>query len=144
MHLSEYMYPLNGGLMLGSCVYHLLHLNGKVLGISGIYGSAISRAISIVGLKLSQMSTSAETTVINAPDTSKEDENDQRDGNWQIAFTLGMMFGGILLRTFRPYLERSLGIPLFDAVGGDKNSIWFSLSTFLVGLLVGVGTKVAK
>jgi hypothetical protein len=39
------VYPLAGGLMLASSVYHLLYFNGNVLGISGIYRSTISQIL---------------------------------------------------------------------------------------------------
>ena len=155
--------------MLGSCVYHLLYFNGNVLGISGIYGSAISRAVSLVGLKLSRISTSGKKTTTDTPangnvhphnDTAADDvgvsdpllangssspkkkEIVLEDGNWQIAFTLGLLAAGALLRAIRPYLERSLGAPIFDQSLGNKSSKWLSLSTFVVGLLIGVGTRV--
>jgi len=161
MHASECLYPLTGGLMLGSCVYHLLYLNGNVLGISGIYGTAVSRAISIVGLNLSRISTSAKKSAPNESqqdgataedallgDSStptsppKEIETEPEDGDWQMAFTMGLLAAGALLRTIRPYLERSLGVPIFDPVLGNESSRVFQLSLFVVGLLVGLGTKV--
>jgi len=170
MQLSEYLYSLNGGLMLGSSVYHLLYLNGQVLGISGIYGSAISRAVSIVGLKLSTISTSRKKTTTDTPangivhphtdpaadddvaasdpllangsSSPSKEEIVPKDGNWQIAFTLGLLAAGVLLRTIRPYLERSLGVPIFDQTLDDESSKWLPLSTFVVGLLIGVGTRV--
>ena len=153
--------------MLGSCVYHLLYLNGKVLGISGIYGSAISRAVSIVGLNLSRMSTSARKLATNTPSEGpashpdgptaedpllansnsptsvpKREEIVIEEGDWQIACTLGLLATGALLRIIRPYLERNLGVPIFDTVLGDESSKSFQLSMFVVGLLIGVGTKV--
>ena len=169
MQPPEYLYPLSGGLMLGSCVYHLLYFNGNVLGISGIYGSAISRAVSLVGLKLSRISTPGKKTTADTPangnvhphnDTAADDvcasdpllangssspkkkEIVLEDGNWQIAFTLGLLAAGVLLRAIRPYLERSLGAPIFDQSLGNESSKWLSLSTFVVGLLIGVGTRV--
>jgi hypothetical protein len=169
MQPPEYLYPLSGGLMLGSCVYHLLYFNGNVLGISGIYGSAISRAVSLVGLKLSQISTLGKKTTTDTPangnvhphndpavddlgasdpllangsSSPKKEEIVLEDGNWQIAFTLGLLAAGVLLRAIRPYLERRLGAPIFDQSLGNESSKWLSLSTFVVGLLIGVGTRV--
>ena len=40
-----YLYPLMGGLMLASCVYHLFYFNGNILGVSNIYGAAASQAV---------------------------------------------------------------------------------------------------
>jgi hypothetical protein len=164
MQPPEYLYPLSGGLMLGSCVYHLLYFNGNVLGISGIYGSAISRTVSLVGLKLSRISTSPTDTPANghvhprngtaaddvgASDpllangsSSKRKEIVFEDGNWQIAFTLGLLAAGVLLRAIRPYLERRLGAPIFDQSLSNESSKWLSLSSGVVGLLIGVGTRV--
>jgi hypothetical protein len=167
MHAAECLYPLSGGLMLGSCVYHLLYLNGKVLGISGIYGSAISRAISIVGFNLGRMSTSVRKLATNTPSEGpashpdgptaedpllantnsptsvpKEKEIVIEEEDWKIASTLGLLATGALLRIIRPYLERNLGVPIFDPVLGDESSKSFQLSMFVVGLLIGVGSKV--
>jgi len=170
MQPPEYLHPLTGGLMLGSCVYHLLYFNGHVLGISGIYGSAISRAVSLVGLKLSRISTSGKKTTTDTPanghvhphndpaadddaaasdpllangiSSPSKEEIVHEDGNWQIAFTLGLLAAGVLLRTIRPYLERSLGAPIFDQSFSNESSKWQPLSTFVVGLLIGVGTRV--
>jgi len=169
MQPPEYLYPLSGGLMLASCVYHLLRFNGNVLGISGIYGAAISRAVSLVGLKFSRISTSGKKATADTPangnvhrhnDTAADDfgasdpllanrssspekkEIVIEDGNWQIAFTLGLLAAGVLLRAIRPYLERSLGALIFDQSLANESSKWSSLSIFVVGLLIGVGTRV--
>jgi hypothetical protein len=148
-------YPLIGGLMLGSCVYHHLYYNGSVLGISGIYRSSLS-AISaklrkniLYSDKPSKGPSISDRDNIDeepenqsAVDTSANDSS-QGDQNWKIAFTAGLLGGGALLRVFRPQIEKQLGITLFDPVSVRLLSK-YPLATFLAGMLIGVGTKVTK
>jgi hypothetical protein len=144
-------YPLIGGLMLGSCVYHQLYYNGSVLGISGIYRSSLSAISAKFRNKLldgNRPSISDRDDIDEEPrkqsggDTSAND-NSKGEQNWKIAFTAGLLVGGALLRVFGPQIENKLGISIFDPVSVRFLSK-YPLTTFLAGMLVGVGTKVRK
>jgi hypothetical protein len=150
-------YPLIGGLMLGSCVHHLLYYNGNILGISGIYTSTLSTISNALRENTSQIppseSASKSSSVSNkvqgnvpGSDISPTPDNggiNKSNGNrwWKTAFTAGLLAGGGLLRVFGPNIERNLGISLFDPSSIQTLSK-YPLATFLAGVLVGVGTKV--
>jgi hypothetical protein len=156
--MSSYIYPLVGGLMIGSSVYHLLWYNGNVLGVSGIYGDSVSKIIAafrsesnpeqspLLSSQSASQSTSppaddhgnVDNTKTGSASASKE-SSIQKD-NWKLTFTAGLFLGGVLLRIFRPVLESRLGVPIFDQI--FLKSTTHPLTTFGVGLLVGVGSKV--
>src|SRR5216110_770639 len=46
--MASYYYPLIGGSMLASSVYHLLYYNGDILGASGIHEASLSKVLSLV------------------------------------------------------------------------------------------------
>lgn len=125
--------------MLASCVYHLLYDKGDVLGARGIYGSSLSKVLFLVRSGFSRAPSPSVTTVagsstntistetdglIENPSNRKIDSSaDERSNtseadndNWKLAFTAGLLCGGILLRVLRPVLERHLGVPIFDKV----------------------------
>ena len=96
----------------------------------------------------SPTSTETDSLIDNSSNAKIESSADQESNtseadndNWKLAFTAGLLSGGILLRLLRPVLERHLGVPIFDkaVIEGTSST---PLLTFLVGTLVGVGTKV--
>lgn len=147
--------------MLASSVYHLLYFNGHVLGVSGIYGSSVSNVLSAVRSGFSRAQspqvvepttkpTSSETDPLvgnssnesnNASTTEGGNDSEIESNNWELAFTAGLLCGGFLLRIFRPILESRLGVPIFDeaVIQGTSSP---PMITFLIGTLVGIGTKV--
>ena len=150
--------------MLASCVYHLLYYNGDVLGASGIYASSLSKVLSLVrsgfsrapppsvtavaGASTNPTSTETDSLIDNSSnpkiDSSADEGSNTSEAdndNWKLAFTAGLLCAGILLRVLRPVLERHLGVPIFDkaVIEGTSST---PLLTFLVGSLVGIGTKV--
>jgi len=149
--MASYTYPFVGGLMLGSCVYHLLSFNGNVLGISGIYGTTIKQILSVVSKPKevqkadvpeapTNYGTASDNT--NSADQTPENVPISSSGvDWHVAFTAGLFAAGAIQRIFRPKIEEYLGVPLFDdAYVGRGNGQ--PLAQFLSGLVVGVGTKV--
>lgn len=135
-------YPLVGGLMLGSSVYHLLYFNGNVLGISGIYSSTINQILNKAGLVQS-----AQTVTSNGTESAKSNGQGPRPPKidsdiegWKFAFTAGLITGGFVLRTFRSSIEKGLSTQIFeDRLFGSMGQN--PLKTFVVGALVGIGTK---
>lgn len=129
--------------MLGSCVHHLLYFNGNVLGISGIYGTTVRSVLSLIGGKSKEPEKkeigTTNGTAANGTVTTKREAED--GSNWKLVFTAGLLAGGFLLRLFRPYLERKLGIPLFDDAA-VKALATSSAAAFFGGAVVGLGTKV--
>lgn len=95
--------PLLGGALIGVAVTLMLLLNGRVTGISGIIGTAMtgSRAIA------------------------------QSDFVWRVAFILGLVVGGLGLRSVsREWFVNTSGRTLGEVA--------------LAGLLVGFGTLMAN
>ena len=150
--------------MMASCVYHLLYYNGDVLGASGIYASSLSTVLSLVRSGFSRAPSPSATAVTESSTNPASTETDSLidnasnpkihssadegsntseadNDNWKLAFTAGLLYGGILLRVLRPVLEHHLGVPIFDKAVVEGT---FSTPpvTFLVGSLVGIGTKV--
>ena len=128
IHLKmSFYYPLTGGLTLSSCIYHLLSFNGDVLGISGIFGSSITKAATIFQRKWVCAQNSEDTAkappTLNSKGlvpnditikTSTLSDKTKRGQYWELAFTAGLLGGGLMLRLFRSFLERRLGIPIFE------------------------------
>jgi hypothetical protein len=151
--MFAYSYPLVGGLMLASSVYHLLYYNGNVLGISGIYQSSFAKALRVLRLDLWQKQPPSKDSFVSAieqsvsitqnlaNDNAAHPTKSPSDDNWKPAFIAGLLCGGILLRTFRAAIESGLGIPIFEtsAIRGTSNPLFIE---FLCGTLVGVGAKV--
>jgi hypothetical protein len=150
--MSAYSYSVLGGLMVASGVYHLLYYNGNVLGISGIYGSSVSTA---VGLFRSQfMGDDVHPTYIaertsqpenKAAANGKEVQSKQAPSDewWRLGFLAGLFSGGLVLKAFRHQIEQRLGLALFDSTQPHE-TINHILVTFLIGGLVGLGTKVTS
>jgi hypothetical protein len=135
-------YSLIGGLMIGSSVYHLLAFNGNVLGISGIYGSQVSKLLNSVRsffdtkdikTKASRQTNRVGTTKSEPPKVA----GILRD--WKFAFVAGLLVGGGILRVYRSEIEGRIGIPIFDDAFLKEIH---PLQTFLVGALIGAGTNV--
>jgi hypothetical protein len=153
----SFYYPLAGGLIVGSCVHHLLYFNGNVLGISGIYSASVRRILGVTGGK--EVRNEAARKQSGAPDRTANGTADEvgnmdeikatkgvnepvsETGDWRLAFTAGLFAGGLLLRVLRPYLERKLGTPLFEDAAVKALSA-SPLVAFIGGALVGLGTKV--
>jgi len=134
--------------MVGSGVYHLMYFNGNVLGISGIYAASVRTVLAWFGGKegsKKEEKEQPETTIGTGTGAEIKDEeklSEGADSYWKLAFTAGLLSGGLLLSVFRRSLERKLGIPLFE----DAAAIALASSpaaAFLGGILVGVGTKVS-
>ena len=147
--------------MMASSLYHLLYYNGDI-GASGIYGASLSRVLSLVR---SGFTRAASTSIVEGSTNPTSSETDQLidnssttnidssaeeerktsevENDWKLAFTTGLLCGGILLRVLRPVLESRLGVPIFDkaVIEGTFNT---PLVMFLVGSLVGIGTKVGS
>jgi hypothetical protein len=136
-------YSLIGGLMIGSSVYHLLAFNGNILGVAGIYGSQVSRLLnavrSVLDVKrIPKKTSNGSNNVANEGEPSTATANEHIE-DWRFAFIAGLVFGGMILRVFCFDIERRLGVPIFeDSFIAGKHP----LETFLVGGLVGAGTKV--
>ena len=143
--------------MLASSIYHLLYYNGEILGISGIYGSAVTDVLDSVRKSItavqekkedaSQSPSETDVLVNNRPESTETSsknpkaEDEQRNSKWKIAFVMGLLSGGALLRLLRGPIESRLGIPIFEQTliqGASATPIVSILS----GLLVGIGTKV--
>jgi hypothetical protein len=152
------LYPLVGGLMLGSCVYHLLYFNGDTLGVSGIYGSTLRKLFNIrshIALSDATKATAntydsgeqnADNVYVNlAPnDTGDQEVQQDEDGNtWKPAFTAELLLSGLLLRVLRPYIEKDLGVPIFDETFVNGQMFTSPFITLLVGLGIGIGTRVS-
>jgi hypothetical protein len=159
--MATYYYPLIGGSMLASSVYHFLYFNGHVLGVSGIYGSSLSQVLSMARSEFSRSQPprvveptarpisetepliSSSVNPTNESSTTADGTNspEPESNNWKLAFTAGLFCGGLLLRILRPILERRLGVPIFDEdiIQGISNS---PLVILLAGTLVSIGTKV--
>jgi hypothetical protein len=134
--------------MVGSGVYHLMYFNGNVLGISGIYAASVRTVLAWFGGKESpkkeekEPSGTTNATGDGAGIKGQEKLSEGADSFWKLAFTAGLLSGGLLLSVFRHSLEKKLGIPIFE----DAAAIALASSpaaAFLGGILVGVGTKVS-
>lgn len=128
--------------MIGSSVYHLLAFNGNILGISGIYGSQVSKLLNSVRsffdtkdikTKASRQTNRVGTTKSEPPKVA----GILRD--WKFAFVAGLLVGGGILRVYRSEIEGRIGIPIFDDAFLKEIH---PLQTFLVGALIGAGTNV--
>lgn len=129
--------------MLASSVYHLLYFNGNVLGISGIYRSTISQILGKVEIIKSTLQQSVKTSEEAQADnnTSRSKSTRPNDERWKIAFTAGLVAGGFVLKIFRRSIEERLGTALFE--NKPLNVLAANpLKSFIIGALVGVGTKV--
>ncbi|EJU04255.1 DUF395-domain-containing protein [Dacryopinax primogenitus] len=111
MSLQSLAMPLVGGLMIGSSAYHLLALDGKIMGASGILHSTVRYF---------------KTQFPALPD---------KDTAWKLAFAAGGATAGAILHICGQALSARLGITLFD----PQVESW-ALSA-VAGLLVGIGTK---
>jgi hypothetical protein len=141
---SAIAYPVFGGLMIASSIYHLLAYNGNVLGISGIYGSALSTTMGKLLPSCTKRRISAsESTGQNGEGQPLLNHVDANQPNklWTIAFTAGLLAGGALLRASRTFIEKDLGVRIFDYafIGGRTSN---SLIALFMGAMMGVGTKV--
>jgi len=134
--------------MVGSGVYHLMYFNGNVLGISGIYAASVRTVLAWFGGKEGSKKEEKEQpeamtgTGTGAGIKGEEKLSEGADSYWKLAFTAGLLSGGLLLSVFRHSLERKLGIPIFE----DAAAIALASSpvaAFIGGILVGVGTKVS-
>lgn len=77
-HMSQYLNPLIGGLLIGLSVTIMLLFNGRVTGISGIVGGILN--------------------FLNKADARSH----KNDTLWRITFVLGMLIGGVLLNFYMP------------------------------------------
>jgi hypothetical protein len=143
--MSTYAYPLLGGTMLASSVYHLLYFNGQILGISGIYGGAISDIVQAVRKSFASAQSPPQeangTTVASEASPLVEQSDENKDLRWRVSFVAGLLAGGTLLRLLRAPIESRLGSPIFEQAVVQGTSAT-PLASLLVGLLVGVGTNV--
>ena len=158
--MSSYYYPLIGGTMMATSVYHLLYYNGKVLGISGIYGGAISDVIDSIRRSFATSRSAKQVTAQFRSETDslsddsvalatrnskieKGENNEATGSRWKVSFVVGLLAGGTLLRLAQAPLEIRLGIPIFEksVIQGVSVS---PLASVLSGLLVGIGTKVIR
>jgi hypothetical protein len=114
------------------------------LGISGIYGASVRTILGCLrGKEAPGKSTQKDQNGTTNVAGMKGEEKYLNEGScWKLAFTAGLLAGGLVLRIARPYLERKLGIPLFDdaAVTALVSS---PVAAFIGGAIVGVGTKVS-
>ena len=153
------LYPLVGGLMLGFCVYHLLYFNGDTLGVSGIYGSTLRKLFNIhshivlsdetkaIANTDDSVEQSADNVEVNPAPNDLDDQEVQHDEDgdtWEPAFTAGLLLSGLLLRVLRPYIEKDLDVPIFDETFVNGQMFTSPFITLLVGLGVGIGTKVSN
>ena len=145
--------------MLGSCVYHLLYFNGNTLGVSGIYGSTLRKLFNIhshIVLSDATKATAntydsaeqnADNVDVNPAPNDVDDQKVQQDEDgdtWKPAFTAGLLLSGLLLRVLRPYIEKDLGVPIFDETFVNGQMFTSPFITLLVGFGVGIGTKVTS
>lgn len=138
--------------MLASSVYHLLYYNGRVLGISGIYGGTVSTVLGSVRRHFAAIQPAKGETVQSSPENhallnggcptdQKRDVEQAGSSRWKISFVAGLLAGGTLLRFLRAPIEIRLGTPIFEAAALQGISAT-PLTSLLAGLLVGTGTKV--
>lgn len=115
------VHSLVGGLMLASCVHTLLSQLGTVLGISGFFHTTVG-------------------SVVRPREWSdKEPIGDRTAIQTSRLFTAGLVTGGLLLRAQRVFLERHLGVSLFDSSQPLPVA-----QAVLFGALVGAGTKLGS
>lgn len=152
--MASYTYPFVGGLMLGSCVYHLLSFNGDVLGVSGIYGTAAKQVLSVFTKPRPEAQKATHPEVPTTYGTTSDNTGTSTDQvpekdiavplsriDWHVAFTVGLFTAGAILRIFRPKIEEYLGVPLFEDAYVERGN-GQPLTQILSGALVGFGTKV--
>ncbi|MCG8424357.1 MAG: YeeE/YedE family protein [Proteobacteria bacterium] len=73
MDLNAALYGLAGGVLIGASAGALLVFNGRIAGISGIYGGLLNKSRLASG-----------------------------DGTWRLVFVAGLIAGGLLLRLLHP------------------------------------------
>jgi hypothetical protein len=150
--MASYYYPLIGGSMLASSIYHLYYYNGNILGISGIYESFLQRTFASVQSACTHEPSpkvppeplpppTTYGTATPAREEAAEESMPASDTNWKPAFLAGLLLGGVFLRSFRPMLESRLGVPIFED-GALKEMSNHPLVTLFLAGLIGAGTRV--
>lgn len=97
--MESFIYPIIGGALIGLASIGLLLFNGRIAGISGIFGGVLGR--------------------ISA------------DALWKVAFVVGLLAGGLVLRLVLPQAFDSTLVRSLPAV-------------LVAGFLVGFGTRLGS
>lgn len=125
---------LVGAGMMGMSAYHVLILNGKVLGVSGF----AHRTTSWIGFQshnLLDLHTPAE-------DTSKAPNPDPE--HLALLSIVGLVAGGVVLGLFRQPLETQLQTQLVDIYNPTSANGGQAVGLALAGILVGLGSRLSN
>ncbi|KAH7339104.1 hypothetical protein B0J17DRAFT_401868 [Rhizoctonia solani] len=127
---------LIGASMLGVCAYHVLILNGGVLGISGFAHRTTSWFI----FKSRKI---ACTRTPEAEVPSDRDVNPDPD-HLALLSVAGLLVGGLVLGFFRQPLETGLQTQLVDIYSTTSITEAQAAGLVLAGFLVGLGSKLSN
>ncbi len=124
------VHSLIGGVMLSASVHTMLSQLGTVLGISGFaHATVASFFLPGAGKPV-------------AASKGKEDPaaiSDRTAVNTARLFTAGLLTAGLALGAAQKVFEKDLGVRIFDPI----NASWSTGHLALIGVLVGLGTKVS-
>ncbi|CAE6480298.1 unnamed protein product [Rhizoctonia solani] len=125
---------LIGASMLGISAYHVLVLNGGVLGVSGF----AHRMTSWVTFKM-RKHTCSRTFKDDAPDDVNPDPD-----HLALLSIAGLLAGGVMLGLFHRPLERQLQTRLVDIHITTSITVLQAAGLALAGFLVGIGSKLSN